>query len=112
MLTCSLVSRVFRPNSPEYSRTNQETPSDQLGTPDVTIVDAAREVAKKANSEMSTVAAPIQSMASAVSGTDNPASLADWISSVIQTLEKLNGIVDKLATVSIFLCPVSLSILI
>jgi len=49
-------------------------------------------------------AAPIQSVASAVSGTDNPISLVDWISSFIQTLEKFN-VGNKIATVSITLCP-------
>ena len=49
---------------------------------------------------MGSVAAPLQSMASAVSGTDNPISLVDWISSLLKTLKKFNGVVDKMATVS------------
>jgi len=68
-------------------------------------VDAAVEfeVAEKAKSEMGTVAASIQSVASALSGTDNPVALFDWFFSFLKTLEKFNGVVDKIATVSITL---------
>jgi len=94
---------------PEYSRINQETPTDQLDTPDLTTVDAARELeaAEKANSDVNTVTVPIQSVASALSGTDNPIPLVNWISSFLKTLEKFNGVVDKIATVSFTLCPES-----
>ena len=51
---------------------------------------------------MSIIAAPVQSMASAVSGTD-PINLIDWISSFLKTLERFNAVVDKIATVSISL---------
>ena len=51
---------------------------------------------------MSFVAGPIRSAASAV---DNPIALVDWFSSFLKTLEKFNGVVDKIATVSITLCP-------
>jgi len=51
---------------------------------------------------MGTVAAPIQSMASAVSGTDlNPIALVDWISSLLEALKNFHTAVDKIATVSI-----------
>jgi len=60
---------------------------------------------------MSTVATPVQIAASTVSDTDSPISLVDWISSFLKTLEKFDGIVDKIATVSITLYPASLSIL-
>ena len=68
-------------------------------------MDAARELeaAEKASSGMSTVVAPLQSMASVVNDTGDPISLVDGISSFLQTLEKFNGIVDKIATVSITL---------
>jgi len=85
-------------------RITQETPSDQLDTPRIIL-----EATKQATSSMSTVAAPIQSVASAVSGTDNPIALVDWISSFLKTLEKFNGVVDEIATVSITLYPASLS---
>ena len=100
----SLVSRVSRPNSPQYSRINQETPSCQLGTPVVTTGDAAREAARKANSEISTVGAPIQSVVSVVSDIDNLIGLVHWIFSFLQTLKKFNDMVDKIATVSLTLC--------
>jgi len=51
---------------------------------------------------MRTVAAPIQSVASALNGTDNPIALVDWISSFLKALEKFNGVVDKIATVSTY----------
>jgi len=72
-------------------------------TQDVTMIDAAREleVTKKATSEMSTLAAPLENMASEFSGTDNPIALIDGIYSFLKTLEKFNGIVDQIATVSI-----------
>ena len=93
---------------------NQETPSNQLNTLGATAVDPAQEieVAKKAHSRMSTVATPIQNVASAVGGTDNPIALVDWISSFLETLEKFNAVVDKIATVSTSLCPASPLILI
>ena len=56
---------------------------------------------------MSTYTAPAKSVASAVSSIDNPISLVDQISSFVQTLEKFNNAVDKMATVSITLCPSS-----
>ena len=98
----------------EYPRINQETPTDELNTPDVTTLDPAREreATKKANSDMSAVSAPIQRAASALSGTDNPIALVDWISSFLKTLEKFNDVVDKIATVSITLSPASPSMLI
>ena len=88
-----------------YSRINQETPTDQLDAPDATTVDPARELsaAEKANSKMSTVAAPIQTVASALSGTDNPIALVDWISSLLKSLKKFHATVDQIATVSITL---------
>ena len=61
---------------------------------------------------MSTIAAPIQTVASSLSGTDNPIVLVDWISSFIKTLEKFNGVVDKISTARITLFPASLSMLI
>ena len=64
-------------------------------------VDAAREAAKKANSEMNTIAAPTQSVASALD--TNPIALVDWISSFLTALEKFNAVADKIATVSITL---------
>ena len=72
-------------------------------------VDATRELKAAENgiSKMNTVAAHIQSVVSAVRGADNPIGLVDLISSFLQTLEKFNGIVDKIATVSITLCPTS-----
>ena len=55
-------------------------------------------------SEMSVLAsAAIQTTASAVSATDNPIPLVDWISSFLKTLEKFNYVADKIATVSISL---------
>jgi len=53
-----------------------------------------------------------ESAASALSGTDNPMDLVDWFSSFIRTLEKFNNVVDKIATVSITLCPATPSVLI
>ena len=75
----------------------------------VPTVDASLELeaAKKDVSEMSTVAAPVQSTASAVSSTDSPISLVDWISSFLKTLEKFNAVVGKIAMVGIMLCPIS-----
>ena len=61
---------------------------------------------------MSTVGGSIQSAASAVGDTNNPIDLVDWMSSFLETLENFNGVVDKVATVSITLCPVSPSMLI
>jgi len=55
---------------------------------------------------MCTLAPPVQSVASAVSGTD-PISLVDGISSFLQTLKKFNVVVDQIAMVSITLCPAS-----
>ena len=67
--------------------------------------NAARELeaTKGRISKMSTVAGPVQSAASAVGDTDNLIGLIDWISSFLKTLEKFNGIVDKIATVSVTL---------
>ena len=59
--------------------------------------------------ETSTVAASIQSMSSSLSGAHNPIALVNWISSFLRTLEKANGVMDKIATVSITLCPVNSS---
>ena len=61
---------------------------------------------------MSTVTGSIQSAASAVGDTNNPIDLVDWMSSFLKTLENFNGVVDKIATVGITLCPVSPSMLI
>ena len=61
---------------------------------------------------MSTVIVPIQGVAPVLSDTDDPIVLVDWISSFIETLEKLNGVVDKIATVRITLCLANPSILI
>ena len=63
---------------------------------------------------MGTVAVPIQSAASVLNGTNNPIALIDWIFSFLKTLEKFNGVVDKIATVriSIALCSASLSMLV
>ena len=61
---------------------------------------------------MSTIAAPIQTVASSLSSTADPIVLVDWISSFIKTLEKFNGIVDKIATVRITLFPARLSMVI
>ena len=90
----SVVSRVFQ------SDPNLNIHECQA-TPDVATVNAARESAKNAISEMSFVAAPVQSMASVVGGTDNPMGVVDRISSFLTTLEKFNAVVDKIATVSI-----------
>ena len=60
---------------------------------------------------MSTVTGSIQSAASALNDTSNPIDLIDWMSSFLETLEKFNGVVDKIATVSITLCPVGPSML-
>ena len=54
---------------------------------------------------MSTVAASIQSVASAVIGTDNPIALVDWTSSFLKALENFHAAVDKIATVSTTLWP-------
>jgi len=54
---------------------------------------------------MGTVAVSIQGVASVFTGTDNPIALVDWFSSFLRTLEKFNGVVDKIVTVSIILCP-------
>ena len=71
----SVISRIFRPTL----TLNQEAPSDELDAPDATTVDAAQELeTTKTNiSEMSTVAVPVQSVASAVSSTNNSISLVD-----------------------------------
>ena len=61
---------------------------------------------------MSTVAAPIESTVSVLCGAENPTALVDWISSFLKTLEKFNGVVDKLATVCVTLCPAILFMLI
>ena len=105
------MSQAFRPIPNLIIHEEQGTPSDLLDTPDITTADAARELeaAKKVGSEMSIVVAPVQSTASAVSGTDN---LVNWISSFLQTLEKFNAVADKIATVSIMLYPASPSMLI
>ena len=81
----------------------QETSSDQPDTTSVVAVGAPRELkaANKVYSEMSAVAAPLQSTASGVSGTNNPIGLVDWISSFLKTLKQFNGVVDNIATVSI-----------
>jgi len=86
---------MFRPIPNLSIRDQQETPSDELGTPGA---DAAREAARKSISEMSMITSPVQSPASAVSGTD-PISLIDWISSFLKTLEKFNAVADKIAMV-------------
>ena len=99
-----VLSRLCPSSVETLTRTTQETLPDQLDTPHVTTAVAARQAAKKAVSEMSIVAAPVQSMASAVSGTD-PINLIDWISSFLKTLEKFNTVADKIATVSVTLCP-------
>ena len=72
-------------------------------------VDAARELeaTKKALFGIDIVAGPVQTAPSVVSGTDNPIDLVDWISSFIQTLEKFNNVVDKIATVGIIPSPAS-----
>ena len=63
---------------------------------------------------MRTITVSIQSVASVLSGTDNPTALVDWISSFLRTLEKFNGVVGKIATVriSITLCSASPAMLI
>jgi len=92
----------FSPSSVQFSvgtltRITQETPSDQLDT-DITAVDTAQDAAKKA---ISGIAAPIQSIVSTLSSTDNPISLVHGISSFLNTLEKFNAVVGKLAVVRI-----------
>ena len=55
---------------------------------------------------MNTVTGPVQSVASALGGTDNLTALVDWISTFLKALEKFNTVADKIATVSITLWPV------
>ena len=95
----------FRPH--RYSRINQEITTDQLDTSDIRTADPAEEIeaTRKAVSGMSFVVAPVQNTASAVSSTDNPIALIDWISSFVKTLEEFNGVVDHIATVSTTLYP-------
>jgi len=68
---------------------------------------AARELeaTNKGIFKMSTITGPIQSAASVVSNTDNLIGLVDWIASFLETLETFNGVMNKIATVSITLCP-------
>jgi len=84
------------------------------GALEVMAVDAARELeaTKKATSEMKTLAAPLENMASGVSGTDNPIAIVDGISSFLETLKKFNSVVDKIATVSITISSACLSMII
>ena len=58
---------------------------------------------------MSLVSASVESMASAVSSTNNRITLIDWMSPFLTTLEKFNGVVDQISTVSVTLRPTSLS---
>ena len=104
--TPKVSSRLCPVSVQNLTRIAKETTSDQLDTPDVTTADAAREAVKQAIFEMSIVGAPVQSTASAVSGTE-PNSLVDWISSFLKTLKQFNDIVDKIATASIILYPAS-----
>jgi len=78
---------------------HKDTPSDQINAPDLATVDAAREDANKAASEMRIIAAPVQSAASAINDADNPIALLDFISSFLKTLSSFNSVVDKIATV-------------
>jgi hypothetical protein len=78
---------------------HKETPSDQINAPDLATVDAAREDASRAASEMRAIAAPIQSVASAINDTDNPMAPVDFISPFLKTLSSFNSVVDKIATV-------------
>ena len=77
----------------------KETPSDQIKAPDLATVDAAREDASRAASEMRVIAAPVQGAASAINDADNPIALVDFISSFLKTLSSFNSVVDKIATV-------------
>ena len=61
---------------------------------------------------MGAIAAPLQSVASAVTGTIDLIALGDWFSSFLKTLEKFNDVVDNIATVNITLCLASPSMLI
>ena len=74
---------------------HKETLSDQINAPGLATVDAAREDATRAASDMRVIAAPVQSAASA---TGNMA-LVDLISTFLKTLSSFNTIVDKIATV-------------
>ena len=60
---------------------------------------------------MSPLAPPVQKVAFGLSSTD-PIGLADNIVSFVQTLDKFNAVMDKIAAVTIALCPASLSMLI
>ena len=77
----------------------KETSSDQINTPDLATVNAAREDASRAASGMRVIAAPVQSAVSAISNADNPIPLVDFISSFLKTLNSFKSVVDKIATV-------------
>jgi hypothetical protein len=88
------VSPITNPTGPI-----KEIPSDQINAPELAAVDAAREDASRAASDMRVIAAPVQSAASAIGDADNPIPLVDFISSFLKTLSSFNSIVDKIATV-------------
>ena len=88
---------------------NRETTANQLDTSDIKTAGPAEEIegTGKAASGMSLVSASVESTASAVSSTDNPIALIDWMSSFLKIL--FNGVVDQISTVSVTLHPTSLS---
>ena len=57
------------------------------------------------------LASRVRSGASAISSTDDPIALVNWVSAFLTTLEKFDAIGDEIAKASITLCPVSLSTL-
>ena len=83
---------------------HKETPSYQINGPDLATVDAAREDATRAASDMRVLATPVQNAASAITYADNPIPLVDFISSFLKTLSSFKSVVDKIATVRVLLC--------
>jgi len=62
-------------------------------------VDAERETASGAVSEMETISGPVQRVASTINDADNPINVMDSFSSDLKSLENFNSVVEKLATV-------------
>ena len=74
-------------------------------TPSIIVtVDAEREAASDAIYNMRTIYGPAQDTAAVINETDSPIDFMDSLSSTLESLEKFNSVVDKIAAVRTILC--------
>jgi len=73
---------------------------DAVITPNIiSTVDAERDAASGAVSGMKTIHGRVQDAAARIKETDDPIGFMDSLSSILESLERFNSLVDKIATV-------------